>query len=276
MNESDDYYQILGVSITATPQEIKNAYRTLALQYHPDRNKGDSLAAEQMKRINEAYAVLSDPAKRERYDTLRHSYGPNASDRFRQSYSEQDIFRGSDINQILEELARAFGFSGFDQVFRQMYGSGYRSFEFGQPWFYGKGIVYTAPFGGRPSRETARDIGTSGASLAGKLLGTAARFVLKKTWGIELPEEGQDWREVITLSPDQARHGGDISYFHRKKSRHLVVTIPPGVRDGQDIRLRGMGAEGKGGADAGDLYLKIHIKKPLIEKLKDAARVLSS
>ena len=101
-----DYYQILGVGGHSTQQQIKDAYRKLALQYHPDRNKGNPGAAEKMKKINEAYAVLSDPGKRREYDALRQQYGSFAYDRFRQGYSEQDIFRGSDINQIFEDRVR--------------------------------------------------------------------------------------------------------------------------------------------------------------------------
>ena len=101
-----DYYHILGVEKNATSQQVKEAYRKLALQYHPDRNKGDLNAVEKMKELNEAYAVLSDAAKRKRYDGMRQEYGAHAYDQFRQGYSDQDIFRGSDLNQVFEEMAR--------------------------------------------------------------------------------------------------------------------------------------------------------------------------
>ena len=120
MNQGD-YYQILEVDRNVTPQTIKEAYRRLAFQYHPDRNRGNPSAVEKMKEINEAYAVLFDPRKRRDYDTLREQYGPYGYDRFKQSYSEQDIFRGSDINQIFEEMARAFGFRSFDEIFKESY-----------------------------------------------------------------------------------------------------------------------------------------------------------
>jgi curved DNA-binding protein len=128
--DQKDYYKILGVSREATPKQIKEAYRNLAFQYHPDRNGGSAEAVERMKQINEAYAVLSDPAKRRQYDGFRQTYGDSAYNRFRDGYSEEDIFRGSDINQIFEELSRAFGFRGFEDVFKEAYGSGYRTFEF--------------------------------------------------------------------------------------------------------------------------------------------------
>ena len=110
-----DYYQILGVDEKADEKTIRDAFRKLALQYHPDRNRDNPDAASRMKEINEAYAVLSDPEKRNRYDALKQAYGSGAYDHFKQSYTEHDIFRGSDINQILNEISRAFGFRNFDK-----------------------------------------------------------------------------------------------------------------------------------------------------------------
>ncbi len=102
----NDYYQILDVDQKASSKQIKEAYRKRAFKYHPDRNRQNPDAAEKMKRINEAYAVLSDANKRREYDTLRQQFGSAAYSQFRQSYSERDIFSGSDINQILEQMAR--------------------------------------------------------------------------------------------------------------------------------------------------------------------------
>lgn len=272
----EDYYQILGINTNATQQQIKNAYRRLALQYHPDRNRDNPGAAETMKKINEAYAVLSDPAKRRQYDFLRQQYGPSASDRFRQSYSEQDIFRGSDINQVFEEMARAFGFSSFDQVFRQMYGSGYQTFEFRRPGVFGRGFVYTGPFGRAPRYGASRQAKASlSRTLLGRALGRVTKYCLKRIWGVELPEQGKDWHGVITLSPQQVHEGGTIPYPHWKRSRELMVKIPSGIRDGQQIRLRGMGAEGKGGAAPGDLYLTVRVRKPLSQKVRDMLKTIT-
>jgi curved DNA-binding protein len=96
-----DYYQILGVKKTASDEEIKKAYRKLAMKYHPDHAKGDKNAEEKFNKISEAYAVLSDKEKRKQYDT----YG---SADFQQRFSQEDIFRGFDISDILKE----FGFGG--------------------------------------------------------------------------------------------------------------------------------------------------------------------
>ena len=107
-----DYYEILGVERKATADEIKKAYRKLALQYHPDRHRGEKSAEEKFKQINEAYAVLSDPQKRERYDTVGHS-------RFHHQYSQEDIFRNTDFQSIFNE----FGFSsgGLGGIFEQFF-----------------------------------------------------------------------------------------------------------------------------------------------------------
>ena len=94
-----DYYKLLGVERTASADEIKKAFRKLAMKYHPDRNRGDKKAEEQFKLINEAYAVLSDKEKRRQYDTF-------GSAGFQQRFSQEDIFRGFDFGDILKD----FGF----------------------------------------------------------------------------------------------------------------------------------------------------------------------
>ena len=87
------------------------------------------------------------------YDFLQEQYGSDGFDRFKQSYSEEDIFRGSDIHQIFEEMAKAFGFRGFDEVFRESYGQGYRTFEFRRPGVFGKGFIFFGPGLGRRSTK---------------------------------------------------------------------------------------------------------------------------
>ena len=123
MNQND-YYQMLGIGESATSDQIKQAYRKLAFEYHPDRNK-DPAMTEKMKDINEAYAVLSNASKRREYDLLKSQYGSFAYDHFRQSHTANDIFRGSDINQIFEEFAKTFGFRSSSDIFRESYGAEY-------------------------------------------------------------------------------------------------------------------------------------------------------
>ncbi|RPJ76933.1 MAG: J domain-containing protein, partial [Desulfobacteraceae bacterium] len=123
---AEDYYKILNVPRDASEADIKKAYRKLAMKYHPDHAKGDKTAEERFKKISEAYAVLSDKQKRQEYDTF-------GSEGFRQRFSQEDIFKGFNINDILRE----FGFGGGE------------SFSGGS----GPGTRYTyttgSPFGGR-------------------------------------------------------------------------------------------------------------------------------
>ena len=114
---AEDYYQILGVKKDASRDEIKKAYRKLAMKYHPDHSKGDKAAEEKFKKISEAYAVLSDKEKRKEYDTF-------GSEGFRQRFSQEDIFRGFDFGDIFRE----FGFGGGDSFSGR---AGGRRFNFG-------------------------------------------------------------------------------------------------------------------------------------------------
>src|ERR671925_141788 len=106
MSKKRDYYEVLGISRNANKEEIKNSYRKLALQDHPDRNK-DAGAEEKFKAISEAYAVLSDDEKRKRYDTYGH-------------VGADEAFRGSEAN--FDEVFRDMPFGGFRDIFEQLFG----------------------------------------------------------------------------------------------------------------------------------------------------------
>ena len=234
-----DYYEILGVPSDANEKQIKAAYRKLAFQYHPDRNTGDPDSANRMKAINEAYAVLSNPSKRRDYDGLRQQFGSSAYNRFRTNYTESDIFRGSDINRIFEEMARAFGFRSFDEIFKEAYGEGYRTFEFKRPGFSARGFVFTGPLRRSAQNQTAPFA-----------LGKLSRYLIEKLTGVELPQNGTDVTEAIHLTPQEAKEGGPYPYYYTKKSKKLVVMLPTGTsgrpahsscRDGRGGKGRGKG-----------------------------------
>jgi molecular chaperone DnaJ len=129
MTEKKNYYEILGVPKSASKDVIKDAYRKLALQYHPDRNK--SLGAEEkFKEISEAYAVLSDDGKRKQYDTLGDAG-------FDQRYSREDIFRGADFDSIFRDMGVS---SGFGDLFNVFFGG--RDFEERQRIIRGRDLGY--------------------------------------------------------------------------------------------------------------------------------------
>ena len=234
--EKKDYYEILGVGQDASAQQLKEAYRKMAFLYHPDRNPGDGQAISRMKDLNEAYAVLSDPAKRRDYDALRNIYGPSAYGRFRQSRTDKDIFKGSDVNEVFEEICRNFGFRGAQEVFREFYGPGVRR-----------------PFGEGAGQDRLK---------------VHFKFGLWNLFGSLRPQKGRDLSDVLPITPWLALRGGKVRYRHRGRERILMVTIPPGVRNGQRIRLKGMGGPGRSGGEPGDLFLTLRVGKNPTHALK--------
>jgi DnaJ-class molecular chaperone len=256
-----DYYQTLGVDQNASLKQIKEAYRKLAFKFHPDRNHENPQAAEKMKWVNEAYAVLSNPTKRREYDAIKQQFGTSAYGQFRKNYSEQDIFRGSDVNQVFEQMARTFGFRGFEEIFKEFYGQGYRKYEFRKPGGFAKGYYFSGHW-------RANGINPAGFPLQG-FFGKIIQSLLKKISGIELPQDGADIKDVISLTPEHAQKGGPYAYYLRQKNKKLVVKIPPGVKHNQQIRLAGMGENGRDGGKKGDLYLQARIRKPLLHSVKN-------
>ena len=280
--EQRDYYKVLGVNQEASFEEIKKTYRTLAFQYHPDKNPGKE---EMMKEINEAYAVLSDERKRREYDSYRQNYGFFARDRFRQTYTDQDIFKDSDINQIFAELSKVFGFNRPEDIFSRntFYGTQFRTFDFKGPGFTGSGFFF---FG--PMTKTYQDMlkasqnQTGGStphrpSLLSKILLKGVQIFqrhMAKKYGWVLPERGEDMVDEITIPSEVASAGGKVSYHYAKpdKPRDLMIKVPPGIKEGQKIRLKGMGKDGSHGGASGDLYLKVKVHTPFFKNIRDFFR----
>jgi len=254
-----DYYSILGVSKGASQEEIKHAFRRLAMEYHPDRNLGNEKWAEKkFKEINEAYAVLGDEGRRREYDRMKQAefvgvrYGPQyAGGRY---YNQEQVFREAFASPYLfQELARMFQEAGlrFDERFVD------------NMFFRGRGFTFViSPGTPEGWQSTASPFKEYNPPLLLRLAGRVVKFTLKKMLGVEsLPYQGGggDLYQEITLSPKEAAVGTEkkISYKRGKEKKRLMVKVPAGVTEGIRIRLKGMGLEGN---PPGDLYVITRIR----------------
>ncbi|OPY10212.1 MAG: Chaperone protein DnaJ [Syntrophus sp. PtaB.Bin001] len=217
---AEDYYKILGLEKNASKDEIKKAYRKLALKYHPDKNPNNKEAEEKFKKISEAYAVLSDEEKRKQYD----SFG---SDTFSQKYTQEDIFRNFDINQIL----RDFGFGGLGG--------------------YGSGGARTYRTGGR-----TRSYSTHGGGIDpfADLFGGQSQYT-------QVPQKGQDLQYNLSITLEESVFGAEKKIALQKADRvdEINIKIPKGISTGKKLRLAGKGNPGMKGGSPGDLYLNITV-----------------
>lgn len=277
--EKKDYYKVLEVNEDASFEEIKKTYRKLAFQYHPDKNPGRE---ELMKEINEAYAVLSNEGKRREYDSYRQSFGFFARDKFRQTYTDQDIFKDSDINQVFAELSRVFGFNRPEDIFSNssFYGNQFRTFQFKGPGFTRKGVFFFGPMSKtyqdmlKASRYQTSEAPVYRPSFFSRILLKGVQAFqnhIAKKYGLELPERGTDIEDEIKIPSEVASAGGKVRYHYAKADnpRDLMIKIPTGIREGQKIKLKGMGKDGRHGGESGDLYLRVKVHTPLLKKIKE-------
>jgi curved DNA-binding protein len=221
-----DFYDTLGVSRDVSADDLQRAYRKLARTYHPDINK-DPGAEEKFKDISEAYDVLSDPEQRRRYD----AFGPD----FRQVPPDIDA-------QTWARARTAAGAGGTRRGGRRSTGRGAEATD--DVWF----------------QSGAQDIDLE--DLLGGMFGgrRAGGFSSTSGWGGPIP--GADQEAELELSVEEAYTGGrrSVTLSGPAGARTLEVTIPPGVTDGQRIRLAGQGGQGGDGAAAGDLYLMVRLR----------------
>jgi curved DNA-binding protein len=213
-----DYYKTLGVSRDASQDEIKKAYRKLAVKYHPDKNPDDKETENLFKEINEAYEVLKDPGKRKKYDQLGANW---------KQYENSDFTRGQKSDFGRSGWSPFGGSSGgpysFGEDLGDIFGDSDSGFsDFFNMFFGGMGPSASPEFG---SRQASR---------------------------------GQDLQADLELSVFEAYHGS--SRILNVSGRKLRINTRPGVYNGQELRIRGGGSAGVGGAPSGDFYLRIRIR----------------
>ncbi len=303
-----DYYTILGVSKSASKEEIKKAYRKLAMKYHPDRNKGDKTAEAKFKDISEAYAVLSDPHKRKQYDMF-------GSEGFQNRFTQEDIFRDFDFGSIFKE----FGFSGgggrgqniFSQLFgntgqnqyrsgRSPYGSPYGAFGGGRTaGIRGQDLVYELSIPLEEAFEkTEKVISYQAGGLqhdkvsvkipAGISTGKKLRLQGKGKPGLNGGPSGDLYIQVKVLDHPVFKREADDLYCTKEitfseavqgteinvatiDKKTLRLTIPPGTQNNAKFRLKGYGMPHMNGNGRGDAYVVVSIAVPkkLNKKQKD-------
>lgn len=260
MANKRDYYEVLGISKTASKDEIKDAYRKLAMQYHPDRNKAPD-AEEKFKEISEAYAALSDDEKRKQYDMLGHAG-------FDQRYTREDIFRGADFESILRDM----GF-GFGSIFNFFFGDR----DFGDRTPLGRDLVYDleitleeAAKGAEKEIEIPRTEKCDVCGGSGAAQGTSPRVcpkcggtgkiqnVNRSGFGMfvrVMPCPTCNGRGRIIDSPCRKCRGNGLV----ERDRRITVRVPAGIDDGFQLRLHGEGETPPNGGQPGDLYVLIHL-----------------
>lgn len=296
------YYDILTVPKSASEEEIKKAFKKKAMQYHPDRNKNDPKAEEKFKDVNEAYAVLKDKDKRKQYDTF-------GAEGFRKRYSQEDIFSGFDINEIL----RGFGFgggrppSGFDDMsggpagfsgaFENVFGQRTRGPRKGQDMMSEITVTFEEAAQGTEKKFTidrgGRNEDTSVKVPPGISEGKKLRLAGKGFPGTHGGPAGDLYFKVHVLPhPVFQREGNDVVIEHTVSLTDALlgatiqvptlegekqVKVPAGTQPNAKLRLRGLGIQSRGG-DRGDHIVKIIVSYPksltaeqskLIESLKE-------
>lgn len=274
-----DYYEVLGLGKNATKDEIKNAYRKLALQYHPDRNKSPG-AEEKFKEISEAYAVLADDEKRKRYDTYGHVGGDEA-------------FRGSEAN--FDEVFKDMGFGGgFRDIFEQIFGRASGRDPFGFNFGFGGGrrkgrdIVYDVELSLEEVLKGRKDeIELPKLERCNTCQGTKAAPGTQARRCSVCNGQGQTRRvynqnrfsTFVSLEPCRSCRGsGELiekpcqtchGSGNIRKNKKIKLEIPPGVEEGMTLQLTGEGEPSDSGI-SGDLLVRIHVKQhPNFENIDD-------
>ena len=259
-----DYYDILSIGKGSSEGEIKRAYRRLAMQYHPDKNQNDAEAAQKMKEINEAYAVLSDSQKRQIYDTYGHAG--------LEGYSTSDIFSGVDFDSLFRE----FGLGGFGgSIFESFFGTGRSSTHQrnrGADLRYDLEVTLEEVAAGVekkikiPHKKACQACKGTGAKAEGlktcdHCKGTG-QMVREQRTGFGVFRQistcghcnGQG--RLVKEKCEECRGNG-----YKKQVTELSIAIPRGAGDDYSLKIAGEGEAGTAGAEPGDLYVVLNVAK---------------
>jgi len=224
--EYKDYYKILGVDKTASEDEIKKAYRKLARKYHPDVNPNDKASEEKFKEINEAYEVLSDAEKRKKYNQFGSQWKQYTSAGGRPEDFDWRQWASGAGNSTGGTYTRTVSPEEFEQMFGGGSGGGFSDF-------------FETLFGGLA--------GMRGASQSNRGRTYTTR-----------PRKGRSSEHKLQISLEEAFHG-TTRMLTWDDGRRIEAKIPPGVKTGSKVRLRGQGEPGVAGGEPGDLFLKIEV-----------------
>lgn len=266
--KNKDFYATLGVAREATPDELKKAYRKLAVQFHPDKNPGNKEAEEKFKEITEAYEILSDPDKRQRYDQFgSQAFGPGAG---AGGFGGGGFGGGIDLEEALRTFMGAMGGSGtiFEDFFGGARRGGRDTAMRGSDLRYDLEIEFEeAVFGSQHDMtlslmDECQTCHGSGQSADSK------REACRKCNGAGTVVMSSGFFQVRQTCPSCNGAGETISNPCRecrgegrvKTRKNISLRVPAGVETGSRLRLAGKGEGGARGGPAGDLYVVVHVK----------------
>jgi molecular chaperone DnaJ len=257
-----DYYEVLGVSKGSSIDEIKKAYRKLAVANHPDKNPGDKAAEERFKEASEAYEVLSDEQKRQAYDQF--------------GFAGVDANGAQNYSNVYRDFSDLFGGGGFSDIFESFFGGGMRSSRGGQQRgpAVGANLRYDvdidfrdAVFGTKVEIAYTHQIHCSTCSGSGVQSGSG-RKVCSTCNGVGQVRRNSGFFSIASTCPTCGGEGylieNPCNDCHgtglKRKQQKLKVTIPAGVDTGNRISISGQGDAGPNGGPAGDLYVYVNVR----------------
>ena len=265
-----DYYDVLGVNKSASPEELKSAYRKLAVKYHPDKNPGDKSAEDKFKEASEAYGILSDKSKKENYDNFGHAAFENGGGG-QGGFGGFGGFSGADFSDIFEDFFGDFGGGGRRSSRNR------NSNNRGSDLRYDLSITLEEAYLGKKQNiqfstsekcNTCKGNGSKPGTSPdrctycggnGRVRSNQGFFTVQQT----CPQCSGSGEEITNPCSDCRGSGS------KQTAKKISVTIPKGVDDGTRIRLSGKGEAGRRGGASGDLYLFINVHSHELFKRSD-------